>query len=75
CQGLYSGGDLSKASQADVNTSILVSKLAVLYGTSAEAIVLAWLLRHPASIQPIIGTTNVDRIKASSDAININLSR
>ncbi|MEM7149074.1 MAG: aldo/keto reductase, partial [Pseudomonadota bacterium] len=54
---------------------ILVSKLAVLYGTSAEAIVLAWLLRHPASIQPIIGTTNVDRIKASSDAININLSR
>ncbi len=75
CQGLYSGGDLSKASPADINTSILVSKLAILYGTTAEAIVLAWLLRHPASVQPIIGTTNIERVKASCDAVNVNLSR
>ena len=75
CQGLYTGGDLSKASQADINTSILVDKLAAIYGTSAEAIVLAWLLRHPASIQPIIGTTNAKRIKASCEAINVHLSR
>jgi predicted oxidoreductase len=75
CQGLYTGGDLSNASQADINTSILVNKLAAIYGTSAEAIVLAWLLRHPASIQPIIGTTNAKRIKASSEAINVHLSR
>ena len=75
CQGLYTGGDLSNASQADINTSILVNKLAAIYGTSAEAIVLAWLLRHPASIQPIIGTTNAKRIKASCEAINVHLSR
>ena len=75
CQGLYTGGDLSSASQADINTSILVNKLAAIYGTSAEAIVLAWLLRHPASIQPIIGTTNAKRIKASCEAINVHLSR
>ena len=72
---LYTGGDLSNASQADINTSILVNKLAAIYGTSAEAIVLAWLLRHPASIQPIIGTTNAKRIKASCEAINVHLSR
>ena len=75
CQGLYTGGDLSNASQADINTSILVNKLAAIYGTSSEAIVLAWLLRHPASIQPIIGTTNAKRIKASCEAINVHLSR
>jgi len=75
CQGLYSGRDLSNASMADINTSILVNKLAAIYGTSAHAIVLAWLLRHPASIQPVIGTTNAERIKAASDAINISLSR
>ena len=75
CQGLYTGGDLSNALQADINTSILVNKLAAIYGTSAEAIVLAWLLRHPASIQPIIGTTNAKRIKASCEAINVHLSR
>ena len=75
CQGLYSGSDLSNASQADINTSLLVNKLAALYETSAEAIVLAWLLRHPASIQPIIGTTNAKRIKASCDAVNVELTR
>jgi len=75
CQGLYTGSDLSNASQADINTSILVNKLAALYETSPEAIVLAWLLRHPASIQPIIGTTNAKRIAASCDAVNVGLSR
>ncbi|TMO72383.1 aldo/keto reductase [Pseudoalteromonas sp. S3776] len=75
CQGLYTGGDLSNASQADINTSILVNKLAALYDTTPEAIVLAWLLRHPAMIQPIIGTTNVERIAASCDALNVQLSR
>lgn len=75
CQGLYTGRDLSNASQADVNTGILVNKLAALYSTSVEAIVLAWLFRHPASIQPVIGTTNAKRIKASCDAVNIQLTR
>lgn len=75
CQGYYSGSDLSKASQTQINTTILVNKLAVLYDTSAEAIVLAWLMRHPSLIQPIIGTTNVQRIKASCDAVNIKLTR
>ena len=75
CQGLYTGGDLTNASQADINTSILVNKLAALYDTTSEAIVLAWLLRHPALIQPIIGTTNVERIAASCGALNVTLSR
>jgi predicted oxidoreductase len=75
CQGLYTGGDLTNASQADINTSILVNKLAALYDTTPEAIVLAWLLRHPALIQPIIGTTNVERIAASWGALNVTLSR
>ena len=75
CQGLYTGGDLTNASQADINTSILVNKLAALYDTTPEAIVLAWLLRHPALIQPIIGTTNVERIAASCGALNVTLNR
>ncbi|AZN31774.1 aldo/keto reductase [Pseudoalteromonas sp. Xi13] len=75
CQGLYTGGDFTNASQADINTSILVNKLAALYDTTPEAIVLAWLLRHPALIQPIIGTTNVERIVASCGALNVTLSR
>ncbi|MCC4782792.1 aldo/keto reductase, partial [Vibrio lentus] len=52
-----------------------VAQLANQYGVESEAIVLAFLLRHPASVQPVIGTTNLHRIKASSAATQITLSR
>src|SRR4029078_322490 len=45
-----------------------VAKLAAANNTTREAIALAWLLRHPAGIQPIIGTTNPDRVTASIPA-------
>jgi len=53
----------------------LVAAMAAEKQTSAEAIVLAWLLRHPARIQPIIGTTQPGRIAASCLADGIDLSR
>jgi predicted oxidoreductase len=52
-----------------------VADLAAAHGTTREAIALAWLLRHPAGIQPIIGTTNVERLKASCRADEVMLSR
>ncbi len=39
------------------------------------ALALAWLLKHPAKIIPIIGTTNPDRIRAAAAAEKIELSR
>lgn len=48
-QGQFSGRDLSQAAPNVQQTAELVRALAQRYQTSAEAIVLAWLLRHPAS--------------------------
>ncbi|APZ49584.1 aldo/keto reductase [Jeotgalibaca sp. PTS2502] len=42
---------------------------------SQEAITIAWLLRHPAKMQPIIGSMNPERIKSASQATDIELSR
>lgn len=56
-------------------TAELVASLAAQKNTSREAILLAWLLRHPAGIQPIIGTTNLERLKASALADDVTLSR
>lgn len=56
-------------------TAALVAQIAQDRGTSAEAIVLAWLLRHPAGIQPIVGTTQVERLMASCLADDVSLSR
>lgn len=69
-QGKYSG-----KSDADEPTSKLVSTLAAHYGVSREAIVLGWLMRHPAGIQPVIGTTNPTRIKACAQATDLTLTR
>jgi predicted oxidoreductase len=57
------------------NTAVLIAQMAQEKATSPEAIVLAWLLRHPAGIQPIIGTTNRERLRASCLADQITLAR
>ncbi len=56
-------------------TAALVAQMAAAKGVSPEAIALAWLLRHPAGIQPIIGTTRPERVQASVQADAIELSR
>ncbi len=52
-----------------------VAELAAARSVSREAVVLAWLLRHPAKIQPIIGTTRPDRIAACCQADEVELTR
>lgn len=53
----------------------LIARLAAEKDTTPEAIALAWLLRHPAGIQPIIGTTRPARVRASVRADSVSLSR
>ncbi|GGA83048.1 aldo/keto reductase [Ornithinibacillus halotolerans] len=67
--GIYSGRSLDNPSESELATIKLVEKLALEKDTSKEAIVLAWLMRHPAMIQPVIGTTNPERITKCQDAI------
>ncbi|AZG72318.1 aldo/keto reductase [Shewanella livingstonensis] len=75
CQGIYSG--ISTVGQSDAVTQIsqLVATLAAEYNTSPEAILLSWLMRHPSQIQPVIGTTNLERIKACAQVATVSLSR
>ena len=52
-----------------------IRTLAVDLGTTREAIGLAWLLRHPAGIQPVVGTSNLERLLDSCKADGVELSR
>lgn len=72
-QGKYTGA--STQNDTDAATAALVNSLAAEYETSPEAIVLAWLMRHPANIQPVLGTTNIERIKACHKSMDIQLTR
>ena len=50
-------------------------ELAEKYNVTDSAIAVAWILRHPAGIQTIIGTTNKERIAQISKASNVHLTR
>jgi predicted oxidoreductase len=43
------------------------------YGATQTQLTLAWLLRHPSTIFPVIGTTKAERITEASKAVDINL--
>tara|TARA_R110002126_G_scaffold16500_7_gene65826 strand:+ start:3869 stop:4780 length:912 start_codon:yes stop_codon:yes gene_type:complete len=74
-QGIFSGKDVSGEPAHIRATAKLVTQLAADYQVSKEAIVLGWLMRHPAQIQPVIGTINIQRIAACAQATQVQLSR
>ena len=53
----------------------VVAEMAAEKGVSREAIVMAWILRHPAGIQPLPGTTNPGRLLAACEADDVELTR
>ncbi|MFF2888714.1 aldo/keto reductase family oxidoreductase [Paenibacillus sp. NPDC057967] len=53
----------------------LIDSLAAKYGVSSTAIAVAWITRHPANIQVVLGTTNVDRLKDGCQGSDIKLTR
>jgi predicted oxidoreductase len=52
-----------------------INKYAGQYGVTNSAMTIAWILRHPAKMQPIVGSTNKERIAEICKASDINLTR
>jgi predicted oxidoreductase len=52
-----------------------VASLAGAKHTSREAIALGWILRHPAGIQPVVGTSKPDRLRLSVEADQVEMTR
>lgn len=52
-----------------------VNHLASQYHVSREAIIVAWMMRHPAKIQTIVGSMNTERLARIVEAENIVLTR
>jgi predicted oxidoreductase len=70
-RGLYTGAEPESPTSAESATSELVARLAGEHGTSGEAVLLGWLMKHPAGIAPVIGTVNPARIRACADASRV----
>ena len=71
--GMFEGVFLGNEKFAELNK--VIDNLAEKYNVTNSAIAVAWILRHPAGIQTIVGTTNKDRIAQISKASEIRLTR
>lgn len=70
-QGRYTGARSADLSPAESATAGMLERLAGEKGTTSEAVLLGWLMKHPAKISPVVGTTNGKRIKACADAASV----
>ncbi|MBV5346697.1 aldo/keto reductase [bacterium] len=71
--GFFEGAFLNNDKFPELNQKINV--VAASRGVTNTAIAIAWLLRHPAHMQPIVGTTNPGRVKDICKASNVKLTR
>jgi predicted oxidoreductase len=71
--GFFEGVFLNNDKFTKLNAAI--DKIAANYEVSNTTIALAWILRHPAHMQPVTGTMNADRLKDCMKAADIYLTR
>jgi predicted oxidoreductase len=71
--GFFEGVFLDNEKFPELNLTI--NKMAAAKGVTNSAIAIAWILRHPAKMQPILGTTNPQRLKDICKASDITLTR
>lgn len=71
--GFFEGTFLENEKFPELNQKI--NEIAKKYEVSNTTISLAWILRHTAQMQPVIGTMNIDRLKDCCKASEIDLTR
>ena len=71
--GFFDGVFIGSDKYPELNKKL--DELAEKYGVSATTIAVAWLLRHPANFQPIIGTMNLTRLADCVKACDIQITR
>ena len=71
--GFFEGVFLDNPKFPELNK--VINRISAAHGVSNTTIALAWLLRHPAKMQPVTGTMNINRLKDCVKAADVFLSR
>lgn len=71
--GFFEGVFLDNDKFPELNKQI--DEVAAAHGVSNTTIAIAWLLRHPAGMQPVTGTMNIERLLDCVRAADVQLSR
>ncbi len=71
--GFFEGVFLGSDKYPELNKAI--DEVAARYDVSPTTIAIAWLLRHPAKMQPVTGTMNLDRLTQCAAAGDVHITR
>jgi predicted oxidoreductase len=71
--GFFEGNFLGHPDYAELNHAL--NNLAQGYGCQPGAVAIAWILRHPAGLQAILGTSNQQRLQDLAQAQGITMTR
>ncbi len=71
--GFFTGTFLGNPEYQELNAAI--DRLAAKYAVPAIAIAVAWITRHPANMQVVVGTTSPERVAGSALGSDVPLTR
>ncbi|QEO10675.1 aldo/keto reductase [Protaetiibacter larvae] len=71
--GFFTGVFLDNPDYPELNAAI--DRLAAAYDVPALAIATAWITRHPADMQVVLGTTSPERVAAAAQGSELRLTR
>lgn len=67
------GGGALMSAEGELASAL--DRLAAAFGVDRAAVAVAFLLKHPATVLPVLGTNNIERIAGISKALDVNLNR
>ncbi|MCA0307960.1 MAG: aldo/keto reductase [Actinobacteria bacterium] len=71
--GFFTGVFLGNPDYPELNA--VVDRLAAAHDVPPEAIATAWITRHPARMQVVLGTTTPERVRAAALGADVELTR
>lgn len=73
------GGGIFSASPDERAQRILTTAQEIIerreQNIGVDQLLLAWLMRHPSGILPVVGTARIERLKAAADAVHLMMSQ
>ena len=71
--GFFEGNFIDSVKFPELNT--ILERIAGHFHVSKSAVAIAWILRHPADIQVLVGTMNPEHLKELCEAVKVHISR
>ncbi|WP_405412036.1 aldo/keto reductase family oxidoreductase [Maribacter sp. Asnod1-A12] len=67
------GNYFKKESKANVRIKKVLADFTKKYKATEDQLLLAWILKHPSKIHPVVGTATPKRLKMAAEAVSIDM--